>query len=54
MDIGKWIERRYERDFDEPWSALESRVRARHPFVFELLDLCNQQIPPKKWWQFWK
>lgn len=51
-----YIERKYEQDFGEPWSALEARVRARHPHVFALLDHLeeNDMLPKKKWWQIWK
>ncbi len=48
------VEQIYERDFGEPWSALESRVRARHPHVFAILDWYEENKPVRKWWQIWK
>lgn len=36
------MEQRYERDFGESWSELESCVRARHPDVFALLDILKK------------
>lgn len=55
LDIGEYMERRYEQDMGEPWSALEARTRARHPELFVLLDsLKEEEVPKKKWWQIWK
>jgi len=42
--------------FNEPWAALEQRVRARHPDFFAMYDAMEYEPEPepKKWWQIWK
>lgn len=43
-DIGADMERKYEETFGEPWSALESRVLARHPEYRNFLTI-NEKEP---------
>lgn len=55
VDLPTYMERQYERMFNEPWSELEKRVREQNKAFFEIYD--NWPEPPietVRWWQFWK
>lgn len=55
LDLPDYLERKYEMMFQEPWSALEERVRARHPEFFAMYDaMIAEERLEKKWWQIWK
>jgi len=56
MELPEYLERKYEYMFQEPWAALEDRVRARHPEFFAMYDAMEDESEPepKKWWQIWK
>lgn len=57
LDLPQYLERKYEATFQEPWSVLEYRVRARHPEFFALYDAMGDEHKTqktKKWWQIWK
>lgn len=53
LELPEYMERKYEYTFNEPWAALEDRVRARHPEIFAMLDNIEPQ-EEKMWWQIWK
>ena len=53
VDLSTYLQRKYERTFNEPWSALEERVLARHPEYVEFM-LLWKPMEIKKWWQIWK
>lgn len=52
LEWPEYFKRKYEYMFEEPWSALEERVKARHPELFETLIYVEE--PQKMWWEFWK
>lgn len=52
LELPEYLERKYELTFNEPWAALEERVRARHPYIFEMVTYIEE--PKKMWWEFWK
>jgi hypothetical protein len=56
MELPQYMERKYEMMFNEPWAALEDRVRARHPEFFAMYDAMEDESEeePRKWWQIWK
>ena len=57
MTLSKYIEKKYEQEFGEPWSALEERVRKRNKDFFTFYDNYprgDENPEVKKWWQFWK
>lgn len=55
LDLPEYMERKYEMMFEEPWIALEDRVRARHPEFFAIYgSLAKTPTPRRKWWQLWK
>ena len=56
MKLNEYIERKYEKDFGESWSALEERVRERNKDFFVLYDSFSHEEEPevRKWWQIWR
>lgn len=53
VDLPTYMQLKYERTFNEPWSALEERVLARHPEYREFMFVW-EPAKTKKWWQIWK
>lgn len=57
MNMTTYLEKRYERECGEPWSALEASVRSRHPELFAMLDVYEDQedgdTNKRPWWRFW-
>lgn len=43
MERWEYVEQQYEKEFGEPWSALEARVRQRHPMICEIIDKARER-----------